>query len=86
MDDDMKKLFEEIQKMLEDVDKEDVNDMLEKMDMQTEEISKELDRSLELFKQLEFDKKLTETIDKLSELADEQEKLAEKTRERKQDI
>jgi len=86
MDDDMKKLFEEIQEMLEDVDKERVNDMLEKMDMQTEEISKELDRSLELFKQLEFDKKLTETIDKLSELADEQEKLAEKTRERKQDI
>ena len=86
MDDDMKKLFEEIQEMLEGVDKEKVNDMLEKMDMQTEEISKELDRSLELFKQLEFDKKLSETIDKLAELADEQEKLAEKTRERKQDI
>jgi len=86
MDDEMKKLIDEIQEMLEDIDKDKVNEMLEKMDMQTEEISKELDRSLELFKQLEFDKKLTETIEKISQLAEKQEKLAEETKDRKQDI
>ena len=79
MSDEMKELFEELQKMLDDIQKEDVQKMLEKMEMSAEDIEMELDRNLELFKQLEFDKKLTEAIEKLNELAKEQEELAEKT-------
>ena len=81
MSEEMKALFEELQKMLDDIRKEDVQDMLEKMEMSAEDIEMELDKQLELFKQFEFDKKLTEAIENLSKLASEQEELAEKSAE-----
>jgi hypothetical protein len=62
---------------MENVDKEKIGEMLEKMN--SEDISKQLDRNLEVFKQLEFEKKLTENIDKLDKLAKDQQKLAEET-------
>ena len=85
MSDEMKALFEELQQMLDELRKEDVSEMLEKMEMTAEEIEEELDRNLELFKQLEFDKKLTETIEKLNELAEKQEMLSEETKDKESD-
>ncbi|MEN8223900.1 MAG: hypothetical protein ABFS05_00955 [Bacteroidota bacterium] len=82
MDDEMKKLFEELQKLLDEMRKEDVNEMLEKMEMSASDIEKNLDKNLELFKQLEFDKKLTETIEHLEELAKKQEQLSEETKDK----
>jgi len=38
--------------------------------MSNKDIEKELDRNLELLKQAEFDKKLSESIDKLRELSE----------------
>lgn len=78
--DEVKKLYEELQKLLEKVDKEKVQDMLEKMKMNHEDIEKQLDRDLEMFKQLEFEQKLQETIDKVNKLAEEQQRAAEDTR------
>ncbi len=80
--DEIKKLIEELQKAVEDIDKDKVNDLLDKMDKSAEELSKTLDQSLEWFKQLEFDKKLTETIEKLKELAQKQDSLSEISREK----
>jgi len=82
MSDEMKALFEELQKMLDEIRKEDVQEMLEKMEMSAEDIEEELDRSLELFKQLEFDKRLTEAIEKLNEMAKDQMDLAKETEEK----
>lgn len=79
MSDEMKKMFEELQKMMDELNKDKVRDMLEKMQMHSEDIEKDLDRNLELFKQLEFDKKLTESIENLKKLADEEKKLADET-------
>ncbi len=79
MTDEMKQLFEELQKMMDDLDKNKLNEVMDKLQFNAEDLEKSLDRNLELFKQLEFDKKLTETIDKLKELADEQKKLSEET-------
>jgi hypothetical protein len=79
MTDDMKKLFEELQKLMDNMDKEKVNEMLEKMKMDNKDIEKQLDRNLELFKQLEFEKKLQDAIDKLNDLKDKQDKLSEDT-------
>jgi len=77
----MKKMFEELQKMLDKVDKDKVSKMLEKMKTDTKDLEKQLDRNLELFKQLEFEKKLQETIDKMKNLSEEQKKLSDETRE-----
>ncbi|HNX42929.1 MAG TPA: hypothetical protein PKI35_00720 [Bacteroidales bacterium] len=83
--DEMKKMYEELQQLLEKVDKEKVQDMLEEMKMNNEDMEKQLDRNLEMFKQLEFEKKLQETIDKIKESADKQEKLSEKTGDAKRE-
>lgn len=85
MTDEMKALFEELQKMLDEISKDDVSEMLEKMEMSAAEIEEELDKNLELFKQLEFDKKLTETIENLNNLAEKQEELSEQSDDRKAD-
>ncbi|MBI9039259.1 MAG: hypothetical protein JEY97_14080 [Bacteroidales bacterium] len=86
MTDEMKEMFEELQKLLDEVDKNKVNDMLEQMQLSNEDIKDQLDRNLELFKQLEFEQKLSETIEKLEKLAEEQKGLSEKTEDRKNDI
>lgn len=80
MTDEMKELFKQLQEMLDKTDKDKVNEMLDKMKLSNEDIKKELDRNLELFKQLEFEKKFDETIKKLDELKEEQKKLSEETK------
>ncbi len=78
-------LFEKMQEMLDEMNKDDINKMLEDMKLSNEEMEEMLDRNLELFKQLEFEQKLDETIDKMNKLAEEQDKLSEKTEDKKQD-
>ncbi|MFZ4546346.1 MAG: DUF4175 family protein [Bacteroidales bacterium] len=85
MTEDMKKMYEELQKMLENVDKDKIAEMLEKMKDDSKGMEKELDRNLELFKQLELEQKLQQTIDKLDKLAEEQNKLADETKEAKKE-
>lgn len=80
MTDEMKEMFKKLQEMIDKMEKKDIKDMLDKMKLTNEDIKKELDRNLELFKQLEFDKKLQETIEKLDELQSKQEKLAEESK------
>ena len=84
MTDEMKELFKQMQEMLDKLDKTQINEMLDKIKMSNSDLEKELDRNLELFKQLEFEKKMTETIDKLQKLAEEQKNLSEKTADDKQ--
>ncbi len=81
MTEEMKKMFRELEKLMEEMDKEELQEQIEKMNMSNEEIEKELDRSLEIFKQLEFEKKLNETINRLNKLQQEQEKLSEKAQD-----
>jgi hypothetical protein len=85
MTDEMKKMFEELQKLLDEMDKDKVNEMLDQMKLDNKDLEKQLDRNLELFKQLEFEKKLQESIDKLKELSAKQEELAAKSEEKKTD-
>jgi hypothetical protein len=77
MDEKMKKMFDELRAMLDKLDKDKVNDLLEKMKFSNKDLEKQLDRTLELFKQIEFEKDLSETIEKLNKLAEKQEKLSE---------
>jgi hypothetical protein len=76
LDDETKKLLEEIRKLMENLDKDKVNEMLDKIKLNNDELNRELDRNLELFKQLELEKDLRESIEALRNLAEEQEKLA----------
>ena len=87
MTEDMKKMYEELQKMLEKVDKDKVAEMLDKMKDDSKALEKELDRNLALFKQLEVEKKLQETIEKIDKLSEEEKALSDQTKDAaKEDI
>ncbi|MBL7902554.1 MAG: hypothetical protein JNK73_11215 [Bacteroidia bacterium] len=79
----MKKLFDELNKMLEKLDKNQVQEKLEELKLNNKDIEKELDRNLELFKQLEVEQKLQEAIDKLDELQKQEEALNQETEGKK---
>ena len=85
MTDEMKEMMEKLQDMMEKMDKNMLENEMEKLDMSNKDLEKELDRSLELFKQMEFEEKLDEVKNKLDELADKQNDLAEDTKNKKED-
>ena len=85
LDEKSKKLMDELQKLLEEMNKEDLKEVLDKMEKNNSDLEKELDRNLELFKELEFEQKLEETIDKIDELKNKQEELKEKTNDKTSD-
>jgi hypothetical protein len=79
MDEETRKLMEEIRKLMESLDKDKVEQMLQKINISNDELNRELERNLEIFKQLELEKDLKESIEALKKLAEEQKKLAEET-------
>ena len=81
----MKKLFDELNKMLEKLDKNEVQQKLEEMKLSNKDIEKELDRNLEAFKQLEVEKKMQDAIEKLDELKKKEDDLNKETENKKDD-
>ncbi len=81
LDEETKKLYEELEKLL-DTNKNNFK-LLDKLSQKENTLEKEIERALEMFKQLQFDQKLDKEINDLKEMAKEQEKLAEKTEENK---
>ena len=83
LDPETQKLMQDIEQLLEELNKDQALEMMEEMELDEESMEKEMDRLLELFKQLEMEKEIKETIEKLEELAKEQEELAKETEENK---
>ena len=79
MTDEMRKLFEDIQNLLDKLDREKMQDALNQMKLSNKDLMDDLDRTLELFKQLEMEKMITETVEKLNKLAEEQDELLKET-------
>jgi hypothetical protein len=81
LDEKTKELLKNLQQMLEQNQKDPAQDQLQKMQMDSKSLKKELDRMLELYKQLEFDQKLKENIDQLNKTAEKLEKLSDQTKQ-----
>lgn len=82
LDEETRKLFEELEKLMrENADMSQIQDQLEKMDRKEINLEKELERTLELFKQLQFDYKLDQAVEEIKDQAKKQEELLEKTKE-----
>ncbi|WP_254168331.1 DUF4175 family protein [Chryseosolibacter histidini] len=80
LDEETKKLFEELKKLLnENTDVSQIQKLLDKLNQNTNNLEKELERTLELFKQLQYDFKLDQTIQDLKKQIEEQKELLEKT-------
>lgn len=81
--DEMKQTMSELQRLMEkNIDKEKLNQALDKIKISTEELNKQLDQDLALFKRLEVEKKMEEILQKTENLAKEQMDLSEKTGEK----
>lgn len=82
LDEETKRLFEELKKLLEEkTDMNQIQKLLDKLNQNTDNLEKELERTLELFKQLQYDFKLDQTIEDLKRQIEKQKELLEQTRE-----
>lgn len=75
----MKKLFDELNKLMEKLDKNQVQQKLEELKLSNKDMEKELDRTLEAFKQMELEQKLQQAIDKLDDLKNKEDALKKET-------
>jgi len=79
MDDEMKELMEELQNLMDKMKKDDLIENLEDMEKNQESLEEELDRALELFKNLELDMKLESIEEQLNDLKKQQDELSKQT-------
>ncbi len=80
LDEETKKLYDELRKLLDEQQNYDsFQDLLEQMDYKEQNLEQELERTLELFKRMQFEQKLEETLQDLNEMKEEQQQLMEET-------
>jgi hypothetical protein len=79
LDPETKELMDKIKELLQELEKDDAVQMLEQFEMNNETKEKEMNRMLELYKQLEMEKQVKDQIKDLNKLAEKQEKLADQT-------
>ncbi|WP_018476358.1 DUF4175 family protein [Pontibacter roseus] len=86
LDPETKKLYEELEKLLQEQQPNDaeLQKLLSKLDNRERNLERELERALELFKQLQFEQKLDNITNKLEELAQEQQELSDKTEQKQE--
>ncbi len=86
LDEKTKKLYDELQRLLdENKDINQIKDLLHEMNQKSDNMEKELDRTLELFKKMKFEYKLEQNINDLQNLQKEQEKLSDDAENKKED-
>jgi hypothetical protein len=74
-------MLQNLQQLLQQDQKDATRDELAKMQMDNKSLKKELDRMLELYKKMAFDQKLDQSINQLNQLSQEQQKLANQTKQ-----
>ena len=79
MDEETRKIIEEINKLLEQFEKDRIREKLDQIQFNNEEVEQQLDRNIELLKQLQLEKKVNEVLEKIDETIKEQEKLRDNT-------
>lgn len=86
LDDETKRLYEELQKLLEEQQNiEDIQDVLDRLNNKENNLEKELERTLELFKRMKFENELNEVVNELNEQVQKQEELQNKTEDKNSD-
>jgi hypothetical protein len=81
LSEELKELFEKIREELDMLDRNQVYDMLRQMDFEFRDLETQMDRALELFRQLEMERMLLESIDLVEQLSRDQAELSEQSGE-----
>ena len=80
LDEKTKELLQKLQELMQQNNKDQTREELSKMQMDNKSLKNELDRILELYKQLEFEQNLQNKIDRLNEMAKQQKELADQSK------
>jgi len=70
--DDLKKMLDEFNKMMQDYKKDKINDIQDKLDISLEDLSKQLDKNLELLKKMQIEQQLDLLSQGLNSIINEQ--------------
>lgn len=81
LNEEMKELYRKVEELMQKLDKEQLQEQLREMKLSQEDVEKELDRALELFKRMEVEQKAEDIAQQLQDLAKRQELLSEQTKE-----
>ncbi len=79
LSDEMKQMLQEMQKMMENMNKDQMQNSIDKMKMDAKDINQSLDQQLQLYKELEMEKKVNDFLQKTRELSQEQKNLSTQT-------
>lgn len=82
LDEKTKELLQKLQQLMDQNSKDQTREELSKMQMDNKSVKNELDRILELYKQLEFEQNLQNKIDRLNEMSKEQKDLSNQTKDK----
>lgn len=77
MDDELKALLDKLEELLKEQNKEGSQEKLEQLEQSSEDMKKQLDRSLELLKKMQINERIDDLEKELNELAKEQDELKE---------
>ncbi|MCF8361836.1 MAG: hypothetical protein K9G70_04350 [Prolixibacteraceae bacterium] len=77
MSDELKKMMDEFNEMMENFDKDKMNELNEEMDISLDDLSKQLDRNLEMLKRMQMEQKLGLMKDEIQKHAEKQKQLSE---------
>lgn len=83
LDEKTKALLQKLQQLMEQNNKDQARENLSKMQMDNKGLKNELDRILELYKQLEFEQNLQNNVDRLNDLAKQQKELSQQSKDKK---
>ncbi|MBB2146257.1 hypothetical protein GM921_12220 [Pedobacter sp. LMG 31464] len=86
LDEKTKELLQKLQQLMEMNNKDLTRDELSKMQLDNKSLKNELDRILELYKQLEFEQNLQNKIDRLEEMAKQQKELGQQSKDKNASI
>jgi hypothetical protein len=86
LDEKTKELLKKLQQLMEMNNKDLTREELSKMQMDNKTLKNELDRILELYKQLEFEQNLQNKIDRLEDLAKQQKELSQQSKDKDSNI
>ena len=83
MSDEMKKTLDEINRLMQDADKKQVQEQLESLKMQNSDLEKQIDQNIEIMKRLELESRVESAHDEAKRLADDQRSLSKETQDAK---
>ena len=82
LSDEMKNMLQQIQQMMENMNKDQMQNSIDKMKMDAKDINQTLDQQLQLFKELEMEKKVNEFLDKTRQLSQDEKNLSIQTQKK----